>query len=152
MDRAAFIDLIQRYEYLTFLIHKRAEFIISKEISENVTYDQHFVLRYIMQNENCTPTDLAKQFYVQKGAVTAIINRLADKGYVRRERDTKDRRVIYLHLTDKGIHFYEESLKKIHDNFASLMAHFTDQEIETFIQTYEKLATALKTAVESMGD
>jgi len=147
LDQEDIHYLSDRYEELTFLVHKRGEFLTNQEISDELTYDQHFTMRYIMKNDLCTSTDLAKNFYVKKSAITAIINRLVEKDFVRRDRDTKDRRVVYLKLTEKGIRFYEECHKKIHDVVARLISHFTEEEIDAFMNTYEKVAKVLEKAI-----
>ena len=66
-----------------------------------------------------------------------------------RERDTRDRRVIYLRLTDTGRRFYEECTNKVHDVVAELISHFTENEINAFLNTYEKLAKVLEKAIDA---
>lgn len=51
---------------------------------------------------DCKPSDVARNLMVTLGTVTASMNRLEEKGYVVRERSTKDRRVVHLRLTKKG--------------------------------------------------
>ncbi|MEM5591745.1 MarR family transcriptional regulator [Niallia circulans] len=48
----------------------------------------------------------------EKSAITPIINRLVEKGWVERTRDEKDRRVIYLTLTSAGKVIFGEMEKK----------------------------------------
>ena len=52
--------------------------------------------------KDCKPTDVAKVLMVTLGTVTASLNRLESKGYLERQRSTKDRRVVHLYLTQKG--------------------------------------------------
>jgi DNA-binding MarR family transcriptional regulator len=46
--------------------------------------------------------DLAKQSGLTTGAVTAVLDRLEDAGYVRRTRDTADRRRVLIEITDEA--------------------------------------------------
>lgn len=47
-------------------------------------------------------SDLCKELSYDAGAMTRMIDRLEGKGLVRRARCTKDRRLIYLELTEAG--------------------------------------------------
>jgi DNA-binding MarR family transcriptional regulator len=49
-----------------------------------------------------TAGDLAKQSGLTTGAVTAVLDRLEDAGYVRRTRDTADRRRVLIEITDEA--------------------------------------------------
>lgn len=149
MHKEQLIQLVERYEELTFLIHKKGEYLTNKEISDELTYDQHFTLRYIMKKEPCTSTDLAQEFHVKKSAITALINRLVTKGLVTRERNDIDRRVVYLHVTPKGMEFYDACNNKIHDLVSKIISHFKEEEILTFMGTYEKLAKIMDKAIQN---
>jgi DNA-binding MarR family transcriptional regulator len=150
MDFDKSLEWVEKYEELTFLVHKRGEVLATKEIAGNLTYDQHFTLGFIMKRGRCTSTDLADHFHVQKSAVTAIINRLAAKGLVRRERDRSDRRIVHLIPTKKGVEFYNACNRKIHDVLTRVISHFKEEEIEAFLNTYEKLAFVLDQAIREI--
>ena len=57
-----------------------------------------------------TAGDLAKQSGLTTGAVTAVLDRLEEAGYVRRTRDTADRRRVMIEITDdardRAMEFY----------------------------------------------
>ena len=46
--------------------------------------------------------ELARKHLRSPNNLTVIVNNLEKQGLVRRQRDSKDRRVIYVHLTDGG--------------------------------------------------
>ena len=132
-------ELVNRYIALQFSVTKKAEAMIKEKIGSDLTHDQHYMLRYIHQRKSCTSTALAEEFEVNKSAITAIINRLWDKGLIERTRDEKDRRVVYLTLTDKGREFFEKAEERVTKLVESFICDFEQSEIEKFIQTYEKL-------------
>lgn len=136
-------QLINRYIEVSNTVTKRAEAIIRQAIDEDLTNDQHCTLRFIYQEGKCTSTELAEKCHVNKSAITAIINRLYEKGLIERNRDENDRRVIYLSLTDKGKNLFLNVEEKIHKFVGSFIKKFDDQEIEAFITTYEKLSNIL---------
>lgn len=139
MDFARLQEIIQRYENVSFSVTKKAEMLIKEEISEELTSDQHFILRYIHSKGKCTSTELADVFHVKKSSITAIINRLVTRELVDRERDNEDRRIVYLSLSEKGEELFKLSEEKVHQLVGSFIQKFEKEEILQFIQTYEKL-------------
>jgi DNA-binding MarR family transcriptional regulator len=49
-----------------------------------------------------TMAEIASKIDRDKSTVTALVDKLVKLGYVVKERDTQDTRVIYVTLTDKG--------------------------------------------------
>ncbi|ETI67114.1 MarR family winged helix-turn-helix transcriptional regulator [Neobacillus vireti] len=136
-------ELIDRYVTVSFQVHKKAESLIKGKIGDDLTNDQHYILRYISQSDECTSSELADAFEVNKSAITAIINRMVDKGLIQRTRDENDRRVVYLTLTDEGNILYQNCQEKIQFLVESIITQFEESEIKNFINTYEKLAQIL---------
>ena len=82
---------------------------------------------------------VAKLMSVTTGTLTKAMDALCDKGYVVRERSTKDKRVIKLRLTDKGksaYYHHEQFHRQMIKNIASEM---TEQETEILIYALAKL-------------
>ncbi|MFD2444567.1 MarR family winged helix-turn-helix transcriptional regulator [Bacillus sp. CGMCC 1.16607] len=136
-------DLVDRYIAVSFSVEKKAGSLVKEQIGSDLTNDQHFTLRYMNQVGTCTSSELAEVFDVQKSAITAIIQRLWEKGLIQRTRDEKDRRVVYLTLTDKGNELYLKSEQRIHHLVESLITKFDQSEIKQFIETFEKLNQVL---------
>ncbi|MBV7504721.1 MarR family transcriptional regulator [Bacillus sp. sid0103] len=143
MDKNIIQELIDRYVTVSFQVHKKAEYLIKGQIGDDLTNDQHYILRYIHQAKECTSTELADAFEVNKSAITAIINRMADRGLIERTRDENDRRVVYLTLTNEGYTLYENCQEKVQLLVESIITQFDQSEITAFINTYEKLAQIL---------
>lgn len=145
--------LIDRYISLNFQVHKKAEALIKGEIGNDLTNDQYYILKYIFESGECTSSDLAAVFEVNKSAITAIINRMADKGLIQRTRDENDRRVIYLALTDDGKELHQNCMKKVRLLVESIITQFDEVEINTFLDTYEKLAKMINSKKkEELGE
>lgn len=66
-----------------------------------------FMLRYHRQPSS---KQIAEFLGVSKSAVSQLLDPLVDKGLVKRQNDPKDRRIIRLSLTPKGL----QTLKKLH--------------------------------------
>lgn len=144
LEQRKIFELIDKYLELTHDVWKNSENLIRDEISDDLTNDQHYILRYIYKNGKATTTGLAEAFSVQKSAITAIINRLVDKNLIMRTYDETDRRFIFLTLTEEGKVLYEKTEEKIYNLVRSIITQFDPNEIENFISTYEKLAKIIR--------
>ena len=82
---------------------------------------------------------VAKLMSVTTGTLTKAMDALCEKGYVVRERSTKDKRVIKLRLTDKGksaYYHHEQFHRQMIKNIASEMS---EQETEVLIYALAKM-------------
>jgi DNA-binding MarR family transcriptional regulator len=136
-------ELIERYVSVSFQVTKKAGALIKEKIGDELTNDQLYFLKYIKQHGECTSSELAEAFDVNKSAITAIVNRMADRGLIQRRSDENDRRVIFLTLTTEGLELHKKSQEKVHHLVKSFITQFEEAEINNFIKTYEKLALIL---------
>lgn len=114
---------------------------ISGELEEyEITKDQFFLLNVINNTQATTPSQLAAMFRVQPSAITAMIDRMLKHKLVFRQRDETDRRVVYIVISDKGREALEKAIKTRNKIMATYLKHFTDEELEQFIYSFDKLA------------
>lgn len=81
-----------------FLKQQTADFYKTK-----ITLPQFAVIEALRMRGECKMTELARLINVTTAATTGIIDRLVKAGYVVRESDPKDRRVVDVKVTAKGI-------------------------------------------------
>ncbi|MCU9612942.1 MarR family transcriptional regulator [Caldibacillus lycopersici] len=148
MNKTLIQELINRYITLTNDVWKRGEVLVREEIGSDLTNDQLYLLRYVNQHKQCTTTELAEVFFVQKSAISAIVNRLVEKNLMERSQDKEDRRIVVLSLTDEGKELYLKMESKIFKLVESFITQFNEKEITQFMQSYEKLAKILKDKME----
>lgn len=132
-------ELIHRYIDVSLSVHRRGDRLTKKQLISDLTVDQHYTMRFVAHHGECTSTELAQHFDVEKSAVTSIMKRLVEKNLISRRRDPNDRRVVYLSLTPEGKKLYDECEERIYKIVGSFISKFDDQEISGFINTYEKL-------------
>ncbi len=90
-----------------------------------------------------TPTmgEVAQRLNVTQGAVTQMATRLEKKGYVIRSKDTRDRRMTTISLTEKGQILREEHIeydKEEFDTVSKLLIEFSEEELVKLIE-YERI-------------
>jgi len=63
---------------------------------------QYAVLKHLADGAARTAADLCRHMYYDTGSMTRILDRLEEKGLVRRERCREDRRVVFLRVAPAG--------------------------------------------------
>jgi len=100
----------------------------------------HFVVE-VGSMENPTMSEMAARLNVTQGAVTQMATRLEKKGYVLRSKDTQDKRVTTITLTEKGRILCREHVafdRGVHMEFSEKLKEFSEAELERLIH-YETL-------------
>lgn len=67
-----------------------------------ITATQWGVLVHILEGNAKTAADLCRTLSCDTGSMTRMLDRLEEKGLIRRERSTEDRRVVHLVPTEAG--------------------------------------------------
>lgn len=150
MNRDRFEALLLRYGEVYFLSYRIARMMLSDRIQPDLTHEQFYLLRSIKQHERITPSELAEITFVNRSAITAMIDRLVKKGYVRRFRDDIDRRVVFLEITEKGREIFTEVEKSLRLFVEEVSQSISAKETEAFINTYEKIANIIKDKYRSV--
>lgn len=68
----------------------------------DLTWSQFAVLEALYHLGHMTQGEISAKVLKSGSNITTVIDNLERDGYVRRERDEKDRRVIHVHLTEAG--------------------------------------------------
>lgn len=74
--------------------------------------------------------DLAEATGLSSAATTTLLDRLEQKGYIRRERDTTDRRKVLVELTPDGGERLYKLYGPLADEGGQLLARFDDATLE----------------------
>ncbi|MEB3101619.1 MarR family winged helix-turn-helix transcriptional regulator [Ferviditalea candida] len=118
--------------------------MVAERIHQELTPEQHYGLDYIQANGPCPSSALSDRFGVNRSAVTALVDRLVSKGFVRRIPDSVDRRVVLLYMTDKGVAALKAGKESIRKFVGVCMEELEEAEIEQFIRVYEKMSDILQ--------
>lgn len=150
MDRNRLDEFIRRYEEVYFLSMRIVQSMVSEQLQSDLTHEQYIVFNTLKNLGTATPSDLATRCNVNRSAITAMIDRLVAKGLVKRLRDENDRRVVLLESTDKGDAVFAEVKDNVHRFIQSIIEQLSTHEVESFIQTYEKIANIIRENMRSV--
>ena len=113
---------------------------ISAEVGpHNLTSTEFSLLRACMNIGECTATQLAVLLPVDASRISRIVNGLVNKGLLVRQRQTYDRRVVMLRLTDEGYELTESLNQRVHSYDNRLMAGVTEEEMRAFVAITRKI-------------
>ena len=120
------------------ILEIEAKSLITEEYKD-ITYNEMHIIEAVGIDEPRNMKTVAKLMSVTTGTLTKAMDALCEKGYVVRERSTKDKRVIKLRLTDKGksaYYHHEQFHRQMIKNIASEMS---EQETEVLIYALAKM-------------
>lgn len=99
-----------------------------------ITMPQLMCLTAIQEKNHLTLSELAKEVHLSASTLVGVINRLEEKGFVKRTRDTEDRRTVFIAITDKGIAFitdfpysFDMKLAELPENEQIAIIHSLDR-------------------------
>jgi len=87
---------------LSDLIENILEETIDLSDFKDLTQTQLHYLQIIVKMKNPTPTELSRELGLTRPTVTVLVDRLTEKGYIKRVPSDEDRRVLHLHIDKKG--------------------------------------------------
>ena len=142
-------------ELLVHLFHEILELeeqaIITEEYKDISNNDMH-IIEAIGLGENSTMSMVAKKLRITAGSLTTSINSLVRKNYVIRKRSEKDRRVVYIILTEKGCRAYQHH-KQFHIHMVNAAIEKMDEEeLSVLVSTLNKLTAFFKKYQENPQD
>lgn len=82
-------------------IVERMEKLLADEGFE-LNFTQYIVIKQLALCDALSPTELARTIRHDAGAMTRVVDKLTDKGYVRRIPSETDRRAFRIELTEAG--------------------------------------------------
>lgn len=71
-------------------------------LAPTITEGQLHVLELLMAHERMKPSDLIEYLSTTPAAVTTLLDRMEKAELIARERDEKDRRIVWVNVTEKG--------------------------------------------------
>jgi DNA-binding MarR family transcriptional regulator len=141
MERSASIARGRRLNEIAEALPQRAATLsrlFLRQATVAVTRTEIGVL-YALRQQPFRITELAEREGVTQPAITLLVNRLEERGWLRRGADPSDRRVVLVSLTPTGIAVFD----RLRDEYRALlhedMATLDDDDVETLARAIEIL-------------
>ncbi len=108
-----------------------------------LTASQLLVMRHIRHTGAALTSTIARAVDLRQATVTVLVNKLEEAGLVTRQRDTEDRRRVWIRLTDAGLETLEKSPDLLQSRFERAFAGLEDWEQALIVATLERVAVML---------
>ncbi len=112
--------------------------VITEEYKDITNNDMHIIEAIGIETPR-NMSEIAHRLHVTVSTLTINMNGLEKKGYIRRERSQKDKRVVHVTLTDKGrkaFYHHRDFHKKM---IKAIVKDLSEREMEILYRCLENL-------------
>lgn len=106
---------------------------------EEVSSNEFFILRLLKQGESKTVSELSKELNVTPSHITAVSDKLMQKGFIERHRSNKDRRVVELSITSPGEELVDKLMVIRKEYLTRRFGNLENKELEQLIFLLQKV-------------
>jgi DNA-binding MarR family transcriptional regulator len=150
----------QHYEVATYKAQLSVGYLVKRahslmlDIMEPVieqrgfSFVQYVVMSSLRDGIAVNPKAICAQFRHDSGALTRVIDQLAERGLLERVRRDKDRRKVELQLTPAGRQTIESLIPLMVDKLNEVLTGFSKAEVKEFLRLLVKLNTTLQEHID----
>ncbi|MFT4767298.1 MAG: DNA-binding MarR family transcriptional regulator [Glaciecola sp.] len=120
----------------------RATSIHSRKLGRSVgiTSPQLMVLGAVNANDGLTATEVANAVSLSQATITAIVSKLEDRGLLKRERSSVDKRRVHVSLNDAGREVLIQAPKPLQESFSRRFEALPRWEQLQLVSSLERIA------------
>ncbi|MGG4179883.1 MarR family transcriptional regulator [Virgibacillus pantothenticus] len=104
---------------------------------------EFIILETLYHKGKQTVREISDSVLIKTGSITYVIDRLEEKGMLQREHCQKDRRVVYIDITDEGKNLMDEIFPKHQKVIEELFMDISDEQKQTIIDVLKKVGKRL---------
>ncbi|MGI6364296.1 MAG: MarR family winged helix-turn-helix transcriptional regulator [Bacillota bacterium] len=129
---------------VSFVIKCRGRDILNEF---DITTPQFNALLLLKEHGDMTIGDLGAKMYLASSTATDLIDRMERNGLVVRVRDSNDRRVVRLHMLEKGHQMIKEVLTNRKRYLSTILSQVPEAELEALKKALQSLYELMKPEV-----
>lgn len=115
----------------------------------NITAPQLVCLRAVVENGPLTATAISREIHVSPSTVVGILDRLEDKGWIKRERGREDRRIVFVTATDAGAQLVQDTPSPLQKKLADALNALPALEQATITMSLERIVHLMESTSEA---
>lgn len=117
----------------------------------DVSVSQCYAIKAVADRGPLTVNELAAELYLDKSTASRLAHGLEEKGYLGRERDDRDGRVIRLIATPEGRRLHRRIEEDLAGEYAELLMDFDPEVRAAMSRLLGRLAVSFAARVETSG-
>lgn len=125
----------------------------NRMLAGNLTFNEINVCSFLKRHADVdvTATELCEATGLQKSQMNRVISELEARGYLRRERSTKDRRLVFLRMQPEGNTAYQCEREAIMGTVEQLVMSLGQDNAIMTAEMVQELARLLRTMPQQKG-
>lgn len=133
---------------LSNLMRRRAHTDFADPRQKLPTGMQGWILCYLIGNQDrpLFQRDVESQFNIRRSTATGILNAMEENGFIRRESVEEDGRLKRIVVTQRAAELNQMVRRRVDLLEAQLVRGLTQEEIQTFLATAEKIRRNIEEA------
>jgi DNA-binding MarR family transcriptional regulator len=131
---------------LTALYHQKLGGLLHREAAgePHCNKNQKKAMFLIYREGKATASELGKFLNLQKGSLTTLVDSLEELQWIRKEPDGRDRRKIWLYLTETGDAYIKWKLRRYYREFNRKFDRVGLGELEVLAKRMEHIISLLQ--------
>ena len=109
-----------------------------------ITGPQLWALKTISESGNLHLGELSKKMYLHPSTITGVVDRLENKGFVMRERDRVDRRVVNVRLTPAGESLIKTAPSPVQGKMIHGLNKLNEKDLGRIYESVKKLVEIME--------
>ncbi|OYD06818.1 MarR family winged helix-turn-helix transcriptional regulator [Paludifilum halophilum] len=143
----------ERIDELIFLLRRSTRALKQRAFQELKKYDltvpQSAILRTLGFEGRQSLADLSEKAGMTTSSVSGIVDRLEHSELVQRQRDDKDRRVVWIDLTPKGRELVDRVPALNTESFKNILRQMDPEDAELLVIQLRKFLQVLEEGADS---
>ena len=115
------------------------EQILQSKCLADFTHSEIEVLKFLDGKQGTTMKEISDYLRIKPSSATPVIDNLVKKGNLKRVKNLKDRRELYIEMTKKGEKTLKEKYKKIHGTIKKVFGKLSEKDKNTLIKIFNKI-------------
>lgn len=133
------------------LSRKHKKILRNEFLKVNLTEGKPKILDFLIINSGCSQKDIAKLCHIEPATATSILSSMENEELIYRTRNEKDKRILNVFLTEKGI----EAQKQVEKIFSNMddrcFMGFSEEEKEEAIKYINRINDNLRKGEDEIG-
>ncbi|WP_018921653.1 MarR family winged helix-turn-helix transcriptional regulator [Salsuginibacillus kocurii] len=141
-DKRQVANVEKSLRRIAYIVKQRGREILNQF---PITPPQFVALQWLHEKGDMTIGELSNKMYLACSTTTDLVDRMEKNDLVERIKDKSDRRVVRIHLLEKGKTIIQEVVKERQDYLSEVLEDFSEQEVDQL----EKILASLHREMES---
>ncbi|MDW4508044.1 MarR family transcriptional regulator [Priestia megaterium] len=145
------IDKLEKLDQVKTSLFELKRKLLEDKISEqpyNLTITKFLILKFIGVRSKRMVAEISSNLKLTSGATTILLNQLEADALIKRVRDQKDRRIVWISLTEAGETLVNYVIEQRNLFWQDMLFALTPEEQDEYLRMLEKMEKRIRQTVD----